>query len=326
MKRVKYLNNRDLLAQIHASKNTYCSYVTPDDAQYDIIVPNLKKINIRTIAEAKKNKAKRLTQDAWEMAKAEGKKKIKLVDYTVSPRKIDKTDLVFRVMMFDHVPMDSERKKNPKQTADHHAKVNFPPFQHYKLDKKGKPVCVGKSHWVGGMSNGHFSVDHGKMTNQLAMMYMKLCERYGTRANWRGYTYNDEMQSQALMQLSQIGLQFDESKSDNPFAYYTAAITNSFTRILNIEKKNQAIRDDLLEYNGMMPSFTRQNENTTSTVSYKKRMKTAHGEVRTVNKTGIAKLNKKLKKTGKIEATDFEDVNYKKVDMTNHKVPVKKKW
>tara|TARA_Y100000592_G_C5406626_1_gene285995 strand:- start:49 stop:951 length:903 start_codon:yes stop_codon:yes gene_type:complete len=300
--------------------------VTPNDAQYDIIVPNLKKINIRTIAEAKKNKAKRLTQDAWEMAKAEGKKKIKLVDYTVSPRKIDKMDLVFRVMMFDHVPMDSERKKNPKQTADHHAKVNFPPFQHYKLDKKGKPVCVGKSHWVGGMSNGYFSVDHGKMTNQLAMMYMKLCERYGTRANWRGYTYNDEMQSQALMQLSQIGLQFDESKSDNPFAYYTAAITNSFTRILNIEKKNQAIRDDLLEYNGMMPSFTRQNENTTSTVSYKKRMKTAHGEVRTVNKTGIAKLNKKLKKTGKIEATDFEDVNYKKVDMTNHKVIIKKKW
>ena len=33
MKRVKYLNNRDLLAQIHASKNTFCSYVGDDDAQ-----------------------------------------------------------------------------------------------------------------------------------------------------------------------------------------------------------------------------------------------------------------------------------------------------
>jgi hypothetical protein len=326
MKRVKYLNNRDLLAQIHASKNTYCSYVTPEDAQYDIIVPNLKKINTRSIAEAKKNKAKRLTQEAWEQAKDAGLKKIKLADYTVSPRKIDKTELVFRVMMFDHVPMDDTRKKNPKQTADHHSKVNFPPFQHYRLDKKGKPVCVGKSHWVGGMRNGHFSADHGKMTNQLALMYMKLCERYGTRANWRGYTYNDEMQSQALMQLSQIGLQFDESKSDNPFAYYTAAITNSFTRILNIEKKNQAIRDDLLEFNGMMPSFTRQNENETTGPSYKKKMKTAHGEAKIVNKTGIAKLNKKLKKTGKIDEADFDEVNYKKVDMTNHKPIVKKKW
>ena len=326
MKRVKYLNNRDLLAQIHASKNTYCSYVTPEDSNYDIIVSGLKKINVRTIAEAKKIRAKRLTQEAWEQAKEQGLKKIKLADYTVSTRKIDKTDLVFRVMTFDHVPMDDERKKNPKTTADHHSKVNFPPFQHYKIDQKGKLKCVGKSHWVGGMNNGYFSADHGKMTNQLALMYMKLCERYGTRANWRGYTYNDEMQSQALMQLSQIGLQFDESKSDNPFAYYTAAITNSFTRILNIEKKNQAIRDDLLEFNGMMPSFTRQNENETAGPSYKKRMKTAHGDVKIVNKTGIKQLNKVLKKKGKLDADDFDDVNYKKLDITDHKPIVKKKW
>jgi len=328
MKRVKYLNNRDLLAQIHASKNTYCSYIAPEDARYDLIVPNLKKINASAVTMARKAKAKRLTQEAWEAAKESGLKKIKLVDYTVSPRKLEKTELVFRVMMFDHVPLDSERKKNPKQTADHHSKVNFPPFQHYKFDEKGKLVCVGKSHWIGGMENGNFSCDHGKMTNTLAMMYMKLCERYGTRSNWRGYTYNDEMQSQALMQLSQIGLQFDESKSDNPFAYYTAAITNSFTRILNIEKKNQSIRDDLLEYNSMMPSFTRQNENATSAPSYKKMMETVHGDVHEVNKTGLAKLNKKFKKTGKLDLKDdFEDIKFKnKIDMTNHKPTVKKKW
>ena len=315
------------MAQIHASKNTYCSYVTAEDSQYDLIVANLKKINANAIAQARKAKAKRLTQEAWEQAKATGQKKIKLADFTVSPRKIDKTDLVFRVMMFDHIPMDDERKKNPKTTADHHSKVNFPPFQHYRLDKKGKPVCVGKSHWVGGMSNGHFSADHGKMTNQLALMYMKLCERYGTRANWRGYTYNDEMQSQALMQLSQIGLQFEESKSDNPFAYYTAAITNSFTRILNIEKKNQAIRDDLLEFNGMMPSFTRQNENETAGPSYQKKMKTAHGDVHEVNKTTLKKLNKVLKKKGKLDSEDFDEVKFKnKIDLSKHKPVVKKKW
>ena len=327
MRRVKYLNNRDLLAEIHKSKNTYSSFVGDNDSQFDVIVPSLEKINIRSIAMAKKNKAKKLTQEAWETAKNEGQKKIKLTDFTVSPRKIEKTDLVFRVMTFDHVPLDATRKRNPKSTADKHVKVNFPPFQHYKIDKKGKLVCVGKSHWVGGMDNGHFSVDHGKMTNQLALMYMKLCERYGTRANWRGYTYNDEMQSQALMQLSQIGLQFDESKSDNPFAYYTAAITNSFTRILNIEKKNQAIRDDLLEYNGMMPSFTRQNENETAGPSYQKKMKTAHGDVHEVNKTTLKKLNKVLKKKGKLEAEDFDEVKFKnKIDLSKHKPIVKKKW
>jgi hypothetical protein len=67
------------------------------------------------------------------------------------------------------------------------------------------------------------------------------------------------MRGQAILQLTQIGLQFDESKSDNPFAYYTAAVTNSFVRIINIEKRNQNIRDDILEINGMNPSWTRQN-------------------------------------------------------------------
>jgi len=164
-------------------------------------------------------------------------------------------------MTFDHIPLQPGRKKNPKTVADHHTQCNFPPFQHYRFDENDKLICVGKSHWIGGLDNGYFSKEQGQMTNKLARMFIKLCERYGSRSNWRGYTYNDEMQSAALLQLSQIGLQFDESKSQNPFAYYTAAITNSFTRVLNLEKKGQNIRDDILEQNGMMPSYTRQAAN-----------------------------------------------------------------
>ena len=69
MKRVKYLNNRDLLAQIHASKNTYCSYVNQEDARYDLIISDVKKINAMAIAKARKARSKRLTQEAWEEAK-----------------------------------------------------------------------------------------------------------------------------------------------------------------------------------------------------------------------------------------------------------------
>ena len=54
MKRVNYLNNRDILAEIHKSKNTFCSYTDDDFAQYDIILPSIDKINIRTIADAKR--------------------------------------------------------------------------------------------------------------------------------------------------------------------------------------------------------------------------------------------------------------------------------
>jgi hypothetical protein len=140
-----------------------------------------------------------------------------------------------------------------------YVRLNFPPFEHYRIDEDKNPYLVGRSHWRGDLETGEFSREHGNMTRKLAMMFMKLCERYATRSNWRGYTYNEEMRGQALLQLSQIGLQFDESKSQNPFAYYTAAITNSFTRILNIEKKMQNIRDDILEINGLNPSWTRQN-------------------------------------------------------------------
>ena len=321
MKRVNYLNNKDLLAEIHKSKNSYCSYVSDGDDHYDVIVTDIKKINSTAITTARKARAKRMTQQAWEVAKSTGNKRLKMSDFEVSPRKIAKTDLVFRVMTFDHIPVDGERKRNPKSRADHHVKVNFPPFQHFKLDNKGQPKCVGKSHWQGGMANGQFNHEHGKMTNKLALMYMKLCERYGTRANWRGYTYNDEMQAQALMQLSQIGLQFDESKSDNPFAYYTAAITNSFTRILNIEKKNQNIRDDIMEMEGMMPSYTRQNKNDMEqqkqeidrlTVLAKNNKKIAKkiqsAPVKVYSKNAIKELNRKLKKNGEISPEDFEEV------------------
>jgi hypothetical protein len=257
--KIKYLTNKDLLKEIHRSKNTYCSFTDKIYSDYDLIVGSLEKLNIRTIAEAKRNRASRMSKIAHEAAMIAGGKKLPAKEFEIDYKKISKEDLVFRIMTFEHIPLAPGRKKTLKNTADSHDKVNFPPFQHWKFDDKGNLICVGKSHWKGPLDTGVFSKDHGQMTDNLARMFLKLCERYATRGNVRGYTYNDEMRGQAILQLTQIGLQFDESKSDNPFAYYTAAVTNSFVRIINIEKRNQNIRDDILEMNGMNPSWTRQN-------------------------------------------------------------------
>jgi hypothetical protein len=254
--KVNYLNNKDMLLEIHRSKSSYCVFEKPEYHQYDIILPSIEKVNIRTIAEAKRNRAKRLGDADYASRKKAGEK-IKQADCEIDYKKIPKTDLVFRIMTFDHIPLNTTRKKNPKSLADHRDKVNFPPFQHWKFNDKDELVCVGKSHWKGDLVKGKFDKDAGQITNTLARMMLKLCERYATRGNVRGYTYNDEMKGQAILQLTQIGLQFDESKSDNPFAYFTAAVTNSFVRVINIEKRNQNIRDDILEMNGMNPSFTR---------------------------------------------------------------------
>jgi hypothetical protein len=268
-----YLNNKDILKQIHLSKNTYCSFLDPvKDHQYDIILPTVAKINRNTIAEARRNRAIRLTKETGT---------------PVDQKDIPNTDLVFRITCWEHIPMvpkkttkaqtkkrkveeifDFEIEDEDDPLADliddvvldmKYTKLPFPPFYHYRIDDEKKPYLVGKSHWKGDLEKGEFCKDHGKMTNTLAHMLLKLCEKYATRSNWRGYTYNEEMRGAALVQLSQIGLQFDESRSENPFAYYTASITNSFTRVLNLEKKNQNIRDDMLEMNGLNPTWTRQN-------------------------------------------------------------------
>ena len=256
MRKINYLNNKDLLKEIHKSKTTFCSFTDPDYHQYDIILPSLERINIRTIAEAKRNKAKRLSQADFEARKTAGEK-VKQADCEIDYKKITKRELIFRVMTFDHVPEEPGRKKNPKTVADTKTKLNFPPFQHWKFDDDDNLICVGKSHWRGDVDSGEFDKNKGQATDTLARMWLKLVDRYATKGNVRGYTYNDEMKGQAILQLSQIGLQFDESKSNNPFAYYTAAVTNSFVRIINIEKKNQNIRDDILEMNDLNPSYTR---------------------------------------------------------------------
>jgi hypothetical protein len=254
--KVNYLNNKDMLLEIHRSKSSYCSFTDPIYHQYDLILADVTKINIRTIAEAKRARAKRIGDAEYQRRKAAGEK-VKQADCEVDYKKMLKTDLVFRIMTFDHIPLNGIRKKNPKTLADHRDKVNFPPFQHWKFDDKDELICVGKSHWKGDLIKGKFEKDAGQITPTLARMMLKLCERYATRGNVRGYTYNDEMKGQAILQLTQIGLQFDESKSDNPFAYFTAAVTNSFVRVINIEKRNQNIRDDILEINGMNPSYSR---------------------------------------------------------------------
>jgi len=283
-KPVNYLNNKDILKEIHASKTSYCCYSRQEYHQYDLIIDMpqspLEK-SLDQLSRPKNIKAAREIRAARILAQTG--QEIKLKDIPV-------TDLVFRVMTWDHIPVspkqprkivkkktakdilefddleeeslfeDLELEDDTKDDVDDmvHVKVNFPPFQHYKLDDNGSAICVGKSHWKGGVKTGEFSKDHGKITDKLARMFIMLCEKYAMKFNWRGYTYNDEMRNSAILQLTYVGLRFNEAKSANPFAYYTAAITNSFCRVLNTEKRNQNIRDDILEMNGLNPSFTRQ--------------------------------------------------------------------
>ena len=205
-KPVNYLNNKDILKEIHLSKNAYCAFKEPDkDHRYDFIVdlpgePLQKSFeymcNPETLQTARENHAARLSVEKGEK---------------IDPATVKDTDLVFRVMTWDHVPVAPKqpRKVDKKKTAKDifefedeseelfadlednakdsigkeevddlvHVRVNFPPFQHYRFTRGGNVKCVGKSHWVGDLKTGEFSKDHGNITNKLAKMYIMMCEK-----------------------------------------------------------------------------------------------------------------------------------------------------
>jgi hypothetical protein len=255
-KKINYLNNKDMLKEIHRSKNSYSEYIDPKYCDYDVIVDNVQEIFLTEVQDrAKIARAARLSVSAFDAVVASGTRsdKPKLSEFKLKPDTIQVDDLVFRVLTYEHIPLAPGRKKNPKSEADNYVKLNFAPYKHYIIEN-GIAKEVGKSH----SKKGKFSSEHGSITNKLAKMFILMVNKYGQRGNWRGYTYIDEMKGQALLQLAQMGLQFDEARSDNPFSYYTQSLQNSFTRVLNLEKKNQDIRDDLLIDSGASPSFTRQ--------------------------------------------------------------------
>ena len=277
----KNLNNKELLKEIHQSKISYSEFDKPEYHRFDAIVEDFDDLFLdSTLQEALEAKAKRLSTENYEHARDtyEGpvSGKPRQIDHKIDPQSLNEDELIYRVMTYEHIPLDPGRKKNPRKEAEHYVKLNFIPFKHYMItDRANKEAKeVGRSHSL----NGELCQTHGAMTDKLATMFMLLVERYSQRANWRGYTYIDEMRGQSLLQLSSMGLQFNEAKSNNPFAYYTQALTHSFTRVLNLEKKHQDVKDKILVDKGLTPSWKKQIEHEEKLRKVREEAKAADGD------------------------------------------------
>ena len=99
-----YLNNKDLLKQIHLSKQTYCAYTHDKFRDYDLIVA--EHVNCIDIED--------LTDENKEEAITNRKKRLQIdKDIEVD---VDPNDIVYRVYDFTHIPLEPGRKKlNLKQ-------------------------------------------------------------------------------------------------------------------------------------------------------------------------------------------------------------------
>lgn len=228
--RHKYGCNADLLREINISKLTFCYYEDEKYANYDVIVKDLSEVTQELLEQAKDDKAKK---------------------YGLDRASLKDSDINIRLMTTEHTQ---------DQFSGNVQKLKFPPFKHFIKNDDGTFTETLRSHWTGGFDNGYFCQTQGKVTEEYAKMIMSLVKGYAKKSNWAGYSYNDDMQGEAILHTYEVCLKFNEALSNNPFAFLTTIAHNSFLIILNKEKRQRDIRDDLLEETGYDPSYTRQSE------------------------------------------------------------------
>ena len=110
---VNYLNNKDILKEIHTSKNSYCAFSKKEYHRYDLIIDKPEATLEMSLAFASKPGQIRQAKEvrAARLSVETGEK--------VNPKSIKNTDLIFRVMTWEHVPVAQKlpRKIIKKKTA-----------------------------------------------------------------------------------------------------------------------------------------------------------------------------------------------------------------
>lgn len=132
-----------------------------------------------------------------------------------------------------------------------------------KQEAAAKPTTKRKTKYLNNkdlLAQVVLSKEQGKMSDELAKMLTLLTARYGKKGNFANYTYNEDMQAYAMMMLVRTWNSFDPAKSNNPFAFFTQCIKNSFIQYLNQEKRQRVIRDEILVDKGLTPSYNYQME------------------------------------------------------------------
>jgi hypothetical protein len=114
------------------------------------------------------------------------------------------------------------------------------------------------------------------VSDRLARMLVLLVNRIGSKAQFRNYSFVEDMKCEALLQLVRRNaqqtrndqrpniLKFDQGYAarrgtkPNPFSYATQIVTNIFRRQIKVEQGMVGLRDDILEANRKTPSARRQ--------------------------------------------------------------------
>ena len=76
------------------------------------------------------------------------------------------------------------------------------------------------------------SKEDNRINQRLSKYLIIILKNNLSKCNWRDFTYKEDMEQNAMATLSKSVLNFDSSKSNNPFAWITQLIRNSFYKTL----------------------------------------------------------------------------------------------
>jgi DNA-directed RNA polymerase specialized sigma24 family protein len=84
----------------------------------------------------------------------------------------------------------------------------------------------------------------GDRSEELGKMFLLLAKRYSSRGNFAGYSWKDDMISEAVLTCVKYMHNFDvDIDNPNPFAYFSRIIHNSFLNYIAKQKVHSKIKD-----------------------------------------------------------------------------------
>lgn len=100
--------------------------------------------------------------------------------------------------------------------------------------------------------------EQGDSTERIGEIFFLIATRYAEKGSFSGYSWKDDMISDAVYTCLRYMHNFDITVEDpNPFAYFSLVIHRSFISYLKKQKKHSKIKD--LCYNNsecLMPEFS----------------------------------------------------------------------
>ena len=93
------------------------------------------------------------------------------------------------------------------------------------------------------------------VTNYIGECFLKIANHLSYRPNFINYTFRDDMISDGIENCLQYLNNFNPKKSKNPFAYFTQIVYYAYLRRIAKEKRQQSIREKILERKGYEEVF-----------------------------------------------------------------------